>query len=75
MYEADGQIFIAESDVYTLQPSDIGQWVTLPLLNPTPLFAGTSYLAGVLGTQHPTDTVGISSVSYTHLTLPTICSV
>jgi len=60
LYEADGQIFISESDVYTLQPSDIGQWVTLPLLIPTPLFAGTSYYAAVEGTLHPTDTVGIS---------------
>jgi hypothetical protein len=66
LYESDGQIFIAESDVYTLQQSDIGQWVTLPLLTPTPLFAGTSYLAGVLGTQHPTDTVGISSTGNPH---------
>jgi hypothetical protein len=66
LYEADGQIWLAESDVYTLQPSDIGQWVTLPLLIPTPLFAGTSYLAGVLGTQHPTDTVGISTTGNPH---------
>ena len=66
LYETDGQIFLEESDSYTLQQSDIGNWVTIPLLSPYPLFAGTSYLAGVLGTQHPTDTVGISSSGNGH---------
>lgn len=66
LYETDGQIFLEESDSYTLQQSDIGNWVTIPLLSPYPLFAGTSYLAGVLGTQHPTDTVGISSSGNDH---------
>jgi len=66
LYETDGQIFLEESDTYTLQNSDIGQWVTIPLLSPYPLFAGTSYLAGVLGTQHPTDTVGVSSSGNSH---------
>ena len=66
LYETDGQIFLEESDSYTLQQSDIGNWVTIPLLSAYPLFAGTSYLAGVLGTQHPTDTVGISSSGNGH---------
>ena len=66
LYESDGQIFLGESDSYTLQQSDIGNWVTIPLLSPYPLFAGTSYLAGVLGTQHPTDTVGVSSSGNDH---------
>jgi len=66
LYETDGQIFLEESDSYTLQQSDIGNWVTIPLLSPYPLFAGTSYLAGVLGTQHPTDTVGVSSSGNDH---------
>ena len=60
LYETSGEIFLEESDTYTLQQSDIGNWVTIPLLSPYPLFAGTSYMAGVLGTQHPTDTVGVS---------------
>ena len=63
LFESDGQIFLGESDSYTLQQSDIGNWVTLPLLVPYPVFAGTAYMAGVLGTQHPTDTVGLSSSS------------
>jgi hypothetical protein len=60
LYETSGEIFLEESDTYTLQQSDIGNWVTIPLLSPYPLLAGSSYMAGVLGTQHPTDTVGIS---------------
>ena len=66
LYETDGQIFLEESDSYTLQQSDIGNWVTIPLLSAYPLLAGSSYLAGVLGTQHPTDTVGISSSGNGH---------
>ena len=49
VYEATGQIYLDESDVYTLQPQDIGSWVTVPLLNPYPLFAGTGYMAAVRG--------------------------
>ena len=30
---------------------------------------------GSLGGAHPTDVLGQVTVSYTHLTLPTICSV
>ena len=53
--------FLEESDNYTLTPSDIGHWVTLKLLNPTLVSAGTAYLAAVKGYQHPTDTSLISS--------------
>jgi len=63
VYEASGQIYLDESDVYTLQPQDIGSWVTVPFTNPYPLFAGTGYMAAVRGTQHPTDTSLISSTS------------
>jgi hypothetical protein len=61
LYETDGQIFLEESDTYVLTAADIDSWVTLPLLNPYPLFAGTSYMAAVKGTQHPLDTSLISS--------------
>jgi len=61
VYEATGQIYLDESDVYTLTASDIGSWVTVPLLAPYPLFAGTGYMAAVRGTQHPTDTSLIGS--------------
>ena len=63
VYEASGQIYLDESDVYTLQPQDIGSWVTVPFTTPYPLFAGTGYMAAVRGTQHPTDTSLISSTS------------
>ena len=35
----------------------------MPLLNPYPLFAGTSYMAAVKGSQHPTDTMMITSLA------------
>jgi hypothetical protein len=54
-------LWLEESDSYTLTPSDRGNWVTLKLLNPTLVFAGTAYLAAVKGYQHPTDTSLISS--------------
>jgi hypothetical protein len=54
-------ILLEESDSYTLTASDIGNWMTLKLLNPTPVFAGTAYLAVVKGNIHPTDTSLISS--------------
>lgn len=63
LYETDGQIYLAESDPYFLQNSDLGSWVTVPLLNPYPLFAGTSYMAAVKGSQHPTDTMMITSLA------------
>jgi len=52
---------LAESDNYTLTPPDRGNWVTLKLLNPYEVYAGTAYLAAVKGYQHPTDTSLISS--------------
>ena len=52
---------LEESDSYTLTPSDRGNWVTLKLLNPYTVYAGTAYLAAVKGYQHPTDTSLISS--------------
>ena len=63
VYEATGQIYLDESDEYTLQPQDIGSWVTVPLVTPYPLFAGTGYMAAVRGIQHPTDTSLISSTN------------
>ena len=58
LYEGFGTnaIFLAESDPYQLTSSDIGAWVTIPLLNPTYVNKGTGYMAAVHGTAHPTDT-------------------
>ena len=63
LYEAIGQIYLEESDPYVLTAADIDNWVTLPLLNPIFVTAGTSYLAAVRGRQHPTDTSLISSTT------------
>ena len=62
IYEGFGtnSIFLAESDPYQLTPADIGNWVTVPLLNPLPVFKGTSYMAAVRGYAHPTDTFMIT---------------
>ena len=58
VYEGFGtnSIFLAESDPYQLSPADIGNWVTIPLLSPLPVFKGTSYMAAIRGFAHPTDT-------------------
>tara|TARA_B100001939_G_scaffold345858_1_gene363401 strand:- start:4332 stop:6278 length:1947 start_codon:yes stop_codon:yes gene_type:complete len=59
-----GQILLGQSDPYTLTGPDIGNWVTLKLLNPVSLIPGTgnvAYLAAVRGSQHPLDTSLISS--------------
>ena len=58
IYEGFGtnSIFLAESDPYQLSPADIGNWVTIPLLSPLPVFKGTSYMAAIRGFAHPTDT-------------------
>jgi len=56
-------ISLVESDDYTLQASDIDSWVTLKLLNPYPVTAGTAYLAAVKGTISLQDTTLISSSS------------
>jgi len=69
LYEDDpagDPIFLDQSNSYELQLSDIGNWVTISLN--APLLAGTSYLAGVHGVQHPTDTVGISTSGNDHAT-------
>ena len=63
VYEADGQIYLDESDQYTLKVQDIDSWVTVPLVNPFDLLAGSSYMAAVRGTAHPTDTLLISTTS------------
>ena len=54
---------LAESDEYELLPSDIDSWVTLKLLSPWPVNAGTAYLAAVKGTISLQDTTLISSSS------------
>ena len=56
-------IFLAESDPYQLTNSDLGSWVTIPLLNPTFVNKGTGYMAAIHGRPHPTDTFTITAIS------------
>ena len=56
-------ISLEESDDYQLQASDIDSWITLKLLNPYPVTAGTAYLAAVKGSISLQDTTMISSSS------------
>ena len=58
VYEGFGSnsIFLVESDPYILKASDIGKWVTIPLLTPLDVYKGNSYMAAVRGFAHPTDT-------------------
>jgi len=70
LYDIDDAAFdpilLEESDDYTLQASDIDSWVTLKLLNPTLVSAGTAYLAAVKGSISLQDTTLISSSSNVH---------
>ena len=67
VYEGFGtnSIFLADSDPYTLQASDLGKWVTIPLLNPLSVSAGTSLMAAIRGFAHPTDTFLITTSANT----------
>jgi hypothetical protein len=56
-------ISLEESDDYQLEASDIDSWITLKLLNPYPVTAGTAYLAAVKGSISLQDTTLISSSS------------
>ena len=56
-------ISLAESDDYTLLPTDTNKWITLKLLDPYPVTAGIAYLAAVKGTISLQDTTLISSSS------------
>ena len=67
LYESDFPAFdpipLEGSNDYTLLSTDTNSWVTLKLLNPYLISAGTAYLAAVKGYQHPLDTTLISSSS------------
>ena len=67
LYDIDDAAFdpilLEESDDYELQASDVDSWVTLKLLNPTLVSAGTAYLAAVKGSISLQDTTLISSSS------------
>ena len=66
LYEADttasdGLLFLDESDDYTITASDLGSWVDIPFVNPISLFSGYAYEFGIVGFQHPTDSVFVGT--------------
>ena len=62
IYEQNGQIYLDESDEYTIQAQDLGSWVTVPMLSPF-LFLLEHHTWAVKGVQHSTDTSLISASS------------
>jgi hypothetical protein len=52
-----------QSTAYTLTQNDIDSWKTISLQNPQQLSTGSAYLVAVRGTQHPLDSLVISSAA------------
>jgi hypothetical protein len=66
VYEADstattGSLFYDESDNYTITAQDLGTWIDIPFVSPVSLFNGYAYECGVVGFQHPTDSVELGT--------------
>ena len=66
IYEADstaasGVAFYEESDPYFITSADLGSWVDIPFFNPLPLLNGFAYEIGIVGTNHPTDSVFVGT--------------
>jgi len=64
LYEADstssnGLILLEESDNYTITSQDLGSWVDIPFVSAISLLNGYAYEFGIVGIQHPTDSVVI----------------
>ena len=57
----DGLILLDESDNYTITASDLGSWVDIPFVNPISLFNGYAYEFGIVGFQHPNDSVFVGT--------------
>ncbi len=63
LYEVDPQgdpIFLAQTDDYTIQQSDLDNWVSIPFNGAQTLAAGTSYMIAIGGYAHPLDTFSIA---------------
>ena len=63
LYEADPQgspIWLAQTDDYTIQQTDLGNWVTISFNGQQSLFSGTTYMIAIGGYAHPNDTFSIS---------------
>ena len=51
---ANGVLFLAESDNYTIAPQDLGNWIDIPFIAPISLLSGFAYEFGIVGFNHPT---------------------
>jgi hypothetical protein len=63
LYEVDPQgdpIWLAQTDDYSIQQSDLDNWVTIPFNVAQILSAGTSYMIAIGGYAHPLDTFAIA---------------
>ncbi len=63
LYEVDPQgdpIWLAQTDDYSIQATDLGNWVTIPFNGAQVLSAGTAYMIAIGGYAHPLDTFAIS---------------
>jgi hypothetical protein len=64
LYEVDPQgdpMWLAQTDDYTIQVTDLGNWVTIPFNGMQTLTAGTAYMIAIGGYAHPIDTFAIST--------------
>jgi hypothetical protein len=64
IYEEDisggDPIPLDQTDDYTIQAGDRGNWISLNFLSPTNLLSGTTYRIAIGGYVHPSDTAGIN---------------
>ena len=68
LYESDstsssGNVFLDESDPYTILSSDLGSWIDIPFVSPIQLLNGYAYEFGIAGVQHPTDSVFVGTTA------------
>ena len=64
LYEVDPQgdpIWLAQTDDYIIQATDLGNWVTIPFNGAQTLSAGTAFMIAIGGYAHPLDTFAIST--------------
>ena len=66
IYERDttattGSFFYEESDNYTITAQDLGSWVDIPFVLPIDLYNGYAYECGLVGFQHPTDSIELGT--------------
>ena len=65
LYEEDmtggDPILLDQTDDYTIQPSDLGDWITLSFSSEYTLTAGTSFRIALGSYLNPLDTVGINT--------------